>query len=917
MSRKILLTPFPQAHFHPTADQTIIVPNNHVARQLQIPGVNLDDVARSILLSQGFSLASGMVWQRALSDAILQDPDWPNFDADASARAILHSVNLLFRAGADLNRITQFGDRRLQRLSRVSEAARRTAEQSMLVPASNALARATNIPVTRTPLFLYGYPRLSHLEFEFVDHITAEGSVLILPYLASAAIFDDNFSSAEKLSLSGWSIEIVREEKDTSQYHIGRDLLQAFTTESAAPETVTAESYPDAESEVRALLGSIKKCLNDQVFEPRDVVIVIRNEKMYGPILQEVAWEYEIPIETHYALPLQETRLGAWIVLMLDAVEESSFPFEATAWFLHHALSHRLITEKFEADGWNEARRIHARGEEWSDSGVDLREISWPQTATRLQWTELLLETLNRLNVVYLVRERAQDVDARLALIDALPDIASPAEEILDRGAFVSQLRDLLALTEIGANEVAGGIAVHTPLALFGTSYPHVFVPGMIDEVLPGAIRDDPHLDFAARRELAEYGIAHLECAAEAARREQLSFAMLLLTPERSLHLSTPRQVNGAPSVSSPYLDILKLNAKPLPDVSGTPYCYDLRSGAHISTPEVAASALEALPFDLLDPTVDGEPLLLSAREAHDVLCRRESGVRDTFSGMTGIPYDISARPISPSELTVFGQCTYRWQAARLLGLNEPDESNDDLVGRDKGQLFHNALALAANTSLNVMYPREAILDRLEGALDAAIAANPLVTRISGWAARRAELLSILANAVNEKEFLQPGARIVALEADFWGLWNDLRIRGRIDRIDSIDDLSIVIDYKTSGRTEKVKDELGNLTIDLQIPIYVQMGHLAQPSTSVISGGYYLALSDGKATVTGEVPGKSRSAKIDGDSLKRLSDSIRQSTEAGDYPVDPDNEMKACEYCVFDSLCRRGSYLVRLRRRTT
>jgi len=909
MNRRIILTSSPRSVFSVDPMATVVVPNNHVARQLKVPGTNLEDLARTVLMSRGLQTCSGLTLQRTMSAAISRDPSWPAYDPDGTARALTHSINLLFRSGADLKQVEKFGDARIARLARVALDVRQTLLESDLVPASDLVRLAAEIGPMDRQLYIYGYPRLSRTEYDFIDKIAGDGSVLILPCVDGAPLFEDNRMAAQELATRGWSVTAPAP-IDVAKEAVGESILHSFLFEQTPEEGFYAHSYPSADDEVRAVLGSIKAAITDKVYSPRDVVIVLRNEKLYGPILEEIAWEYQLPIETHYGISLQETRFGSWLLLLLEAMEDAKHPFEATSWLVNHALSLRLIDDSFVESGWTEARRIHARGDEWAGFGVRTEDMTWPETATRAQWAEQLTQTLNTLNVLYLVRERAQDVEARAALVTSLSDLMSPADEVLDRSAFITEMRDLITLTEIAASDASGGIAVHTPLALFGTRYPHVYVLGMIEEVLPGAIRDDPYLDFSARKELAERKVASLESAAEAARREEISFAMLLLTPQKSLHLSTPRQISGSPAIPSPFLERFKLEIKFPSGISGTPYRIDLVTREHSPYREIAASVSEALVYDIAHPAED-DGIGVYASRALQIVEGRESGLRDEYSGLIAEPFDVDKHTFSPSELTVFGQCTYRWHAIKLLGLGEAEEAEDDLSGRIKGTLFHETLARATAKSMVALDIRESVLENLDDALTAAIDKLPVVSRIAGWSARRSELSQVLKSAVEAGPFLMAGGRIKATEIKFRGVWEGLKVRGQIDRLDDINGQLYVVDYKTSGTPQSVKDEQGELKTDVQLSLYILLGHGALGGDSPVAGGYYYALNDGKTVHPIGVPGV-KSQELDEDGLRHLAVSVKTATSAGDYPVNPDSEQESCKYCAFDPLCRRGSYLARL-----
>jgi ATP-dependent helicase/DNAse subunit B len=126
---------------------------------------------------------------------------------------------------------------------------------------------------------------------------------------------------------------------------------------------------------------------------------------------------------------------------------------------------------------------------------------------------------------------------------------------------------------------------------------------------------------------------------------------------------------------------------------------------------------------------------------------------------------------------------------------------------------------------------------------------------------------------------------------------------GTVDRIDSVEGGLKVVDYKTSSTKPKgVKDDSGNLGIDVQLPVYMHLAaQVARGHGSVVNGVYY-------SLTSGSVMGK---AKPDIEPLIPLTDKIKQSIRMGVYPVDPDSKEGACSYCELDILCRKGPYLHR------
>ena len=124
---------------------------------------------------------------------------------------------------------------------------------------------------------------------------------------------------------------------------------------------------------------------------------------------------------------------------------------------------------------------------------------------------------------------------------------------------FVEEVEEVLRLSATAAHPEGKGVALHTPLSLYGASYRYVFTLGLTEGGFPTSIADDPALDFHERKRLRERDI-RLELADERARRERLSFWTLLQVPQERLVLSYPKLVGGAKLSRVPTSVSWKLN---------------------------------------------------------------------------------------------------------------------------------------------------------------------------------------------------------------------------------------------------------------------------------------------------------------------------------------------------------------------
>ncbi|HEY8885556.1 MAG TPA: PD-(D/E)XK nuclease family protein, partial [Chloroflexota bacterium] len=75
------------------------------------------------------------------------------------------------------------------------------------------------------------------------------------------------------------------------------------------------------------------------------------------------------------------------------------------------------------------------------------------------------------------------------------------------------------------------------------------------------------------------------------------------------------------------------------------------------------------------------------------------------------------------------------------------------------------------------------------------------------------------------------------------------------------------------------------------------------PGESVVDAYYYSLTKAEKLSV----------AASDETALAALVERVKGHLRAGSYPVTPDVDQKACDYCPYDSVCRRGPRLLRKR----
>ncbi|MNX78214.1 ATP-dependent helicase/deoxyribonuclease subunit B [compost metagenome] len=776
------------------------------------------------------------------------------------------TMRALFRAGADLEALTAGASPRAARVARLTAAYRAALRDERLVDAAEALRVAASQVKRPQALFVTGYPRLGDDEAAFLDAIAGPGSSLYLPNTGEA-LFAENARVADYLAARGWRVEPQAAAKPFT----GRYLMPSF-----APVPMKAFRYPNLEAEVRGALARLKLLLSAGV-RPDEVVLVARDDAAYGPTVMAIAWEYGLDIRAFYAVPLASTHLGAWLRLASEVVRDG-FPYEATARLLGHRLSERLSPEV-----WADVRKTHPTGQEaWTAIHPELATLAWPAHAKRSIWLRSLGRALDAFEVPERAGRSPREALALSRLREGLEALSAPEDERLSRQAFLAELEELLAILSVPAHPQGGGVALHTPLSLYGARYRHALVLGMAEGHFPVRVENDPILDFHERKALRALG-CHLEGAAEAARREALSCWALLQVANEGLELFYPELANGEAQLPSPYFSDLGL-------VPSEP-------------PEAPACSPEEWRPARLRAGHDDDPVLSFARQAHQVEWAREaSPTYDHFDGVIGMPVDPASRLFSASQLVTIGQCPFKWFAQRLLRLSDPEEVESELSPGLRGTLFHRALELAVDGALPLSDARAHVLERLDEAFQRA-ETELQVEAVSAWQAQRDFHLETLRAAVQAEAFVADGAAIVRAEGEFRGQAFGLNVIGYVDRVDRTDDGLVFIDYKTSSSPPKgAKDDEGKPKVDVQLPLYMEVAAPALFPGEPVAGAHYYSLSKGEVL--------KKAVPSPGD-LERLSEKVKAHLRAGHYPVAPDTDGAACLYCDLSLVCRTGPRLAR------
>lgn len=883
-----------------------ITPNREAARSLGVSSRTLDDAARRLLERHGVHVAPALIARRMLADAARDEAgvsDVVGFAARAES-----TIRELMRAGLDMAALREDENPRVRRLAAVAVSYRAALQREGWIDHADVFAHATDLcraeGSARAAIAVIGYPRLPMAERRFIDAYASEGSMVFLP-LADAPLFRENQLGVEDFERWGWRVERPEVQAREVGTRLALDWIREATADSAdrelqatAPtvaDDARARAYPDLDAEVRGVLADVKRLLLRGAPADR-VAVVARHERAYGPALLAVAEEYRIPFRVLYSVPLAETRFGAWLHAAFEILA-ADFPFEETARWLADP-----ITGALDHATWSRARRARPSGEiEWRELGVALPPSSWPETAQRSAFVTALQRLLAASDVVQRAARWPREAAAIQAFMDGirqLPDL----ERSTSLDAFEAEVSELLAVLSVAASPGHGGVELHTPLSLFGARVDHLFVVGAAEGHLPSPVRPDALLDPFERATLGRAYPAIEDVRAQA-RREEMSFWAMLQSASSQLTLTFPKLLGRNETLPSPYLGRLGLRAEDAP----RPAICSWRELRRMALPEGRDAY--------------GDDLLVLARHAHGVELRRESesppGVHD---GVTGIAYEEPAGGIGVSRLIDMASCPFKFWAKSILRLEEPAEAPAEFDYALRGTLYHEtlhrAVEMAVEETGGSVDLRAVALEHLEAAFaesEAALEAERDVrlSAFPNWERDREEHITVLRNAIQGPDFMQPDARVLALESSFQGAWRGIRVRGRIDRVDHVPTGAVLVDYKSGASvSSKAKDAAGKATVDLQLPVYREgaeelLARLAPPGDAAVRDTFYYSVTKAKKISVTDAPEEE---------LSRIAHDVREGWQAGAFPVDPDVDWSACRYCELDALCRKGPRLERKRR---
>ncbi|MBX3066686.1 MAG: PD-(D/E)XK nuclease family protein [Anaerolineae bacterium] len=480
--------------------------------------------------------------------------------------------------------------------------------------------------------------------------------------------------------------------------------------------------------------------------------------------------------------------------------------------------------------------------------------------------------------------------------------------------------------------------------AIRGLPHDHLFVLGLAEGEFPAAAPEDPLYLDTERIELTERGF-DLPTRLSSADESSLFYELTALA-RKTLTLVRPYMDDrGTEWTPSPYwravVDIASGHHERLPLADRL----ELAECAHPAE-YMLALAIKLGERQRLDDELLGAHSWLSWQQQYASMwlnaqwgrqIERRRGSTAPHDGYTGRLTDPSLieyvaaqlgedRLWSASQLNDYGICPYRFFAKRLLKLEALEEPEEGMNAAQHGSLIHELLELtyrriAEENIAIAIGNRDRALIHLNAVLDELLPDAPFrhgfrETRL--WEQEKAQIRRDLVALVSDdfsedsplRKLLDGVMRYnVAQEVGFGsedqpemvieGEAGSLRVRGIIDRVDSVDGKLIVVDYKTGSKDIPIGEMIEGRNV--QMLIYLQAVQQRFPDQRV-AGGAFWHVHYGKLSGKTLLDTHDESIQLAAENLHTRILYGRQGVFVT-VPSKPDNH-RCARYCEFHHLCR-------------
>jgi ATP-dependent helicase/DNAse subunit B len=762
-----------------------------------------------------------------------------------------------------------------------------------------------------------------------------------------------------------------------------------------APDVIeNVIAYVGSEQRVRAWLGRAQRLIT--VLPSRDAARSFIGATDPNGEDAAVSLEVEAPAPDEPA-PKEKTKRPspihpaaiAWTMLVIEHLRETiaETPEQGTTGELRRALMSLLDAFEFAPEVQGPLTRLH--------SPADV-----PQVMLNVRGMEALRRALAATvrsfdvanAVVVETRPLGRALRPQISNLKSqkAPSLAvgSPPQTTLS--AFIDELERCLKSQTLSIS--AGdrdGLRVLEATDVRGLRFRALFIAGMNEGSFPLRASRDWLYPQEERERLKKHGLVLEDISTETLLKEEHYFYQCACRATERLYLTRPLAADdGIETVPSYYIEELRraiapaeLERKQIRSDIDSHDVQSISSGAELAAKLVRQKAGHGQPTRTdqgFSPVVATELVTRARQEMYvsDSLLRRvaiemqRSG--DAFGPNDGQITNRDLRALltshfgpeyvySASGLSAYGNCAFKFFAARVLRLEPRNEAALDLPAIDAGKLLHDVLRRFFERHRKQYLPsldREALRAEINAVADEVFKEHerlvpPLNERI--WKIdceiRKLILEQVLLHELRLQQRTQPRGMLPTYfelafgrasqasdpssKSDYLKIHRHgdasseaASIQGQIDRVDvSESGQSIVAyDYKLS-QGARIEDMSAGR--HLQIPIYLAaLEQLFVPGFDLAGGGYYRLRGRGKRLNQGlyrrmfsdctDVTGR---VMVDDVQWQRVRSEVSRRVwqfidgmRAGDFRVRPSEGKKTCKFCDHSAVCRYDTYRISRKR---
>ena len=498
---------------------------------------------------------------------------------------------------------------------------------------------------------------------------------------------------------------------------------------------------PDVAAELETICRRIKKLLLDGLAAPGEIAVVYPTVGSLSTTVRAVFDEFRIPVHILTAPPLRESSVGAFVLALLEALDEwqretvvdvlvspwylPGRPYMETIPALGRAASIMSGAEEWRARLEALAARIEQDGPEGTSldripdatdalhalrnavDGLRAHDKAFPQQAAAGEFVDALKQLLQDLKVGEAVRAhpvaeiRAREeaaFEALMQLLDVWRQWSRDSEK-MQRAAFTAEFRRALQDAGFHPPQPRDAVLCMDARGVRHLQFDYVFFAGVNEGELPGpppasAVYSEQDLEKLARAGIELQGrYAHIE-------REMLRFHRVLCSARKRLVISwrtlSPRGQEDHPT---PYInDLIELfpaeslqapmprSTDFVPPLDGAFSWRDVRN-AVFSAQRADAAALRPK-----FPQVDLAAQIETAR--HDTSpFGPYDGVLSDARLLGQLEANFGPEHVfSVNQLETYAECPFRFFVERVLEIEETKPPTNEFDAAMRGNILHEVL---------------------------------------------------------------------------------------------------------------------------------------------------------------------------------------------------------------------------------